>query len=90
MVESAVMYRPKDDILVTDLQEELVLLNPETQDIFTLNSSGRLLWLALPASLDQLSKLLQTTYELDAPTAHQDAREVMDALVRAQLVDHDF
>lgn len=90
MVESALMYRPKEDILVTDLQEELVLLNPETQDIFTLNSSGRLLWLALPASLEQLSNLLQTTYELDPTTAHQDAREVMDALVHAQLVDHDL
>jgi hypothetical protein len=90
MVESALMYRSKEDILVTDLQEELVLLNPDTQDIFTLNSSGRLLWLALPASLEQLAAVLQTTYELDTTTAHHDAREVMDALVQAQLVDHDL
>ncbi|GGJ28324.1 PqqD family protein [Deinococcus roseus] len=83
------MYRPKQDILVTDLQEELVLLNPDTQDIYTLNLSGRLLWLALPATLDSLADLLMQHYELDPQTAQTDALEIVEALVSSGLVQHD-
>ncbi|GEM44749.1 PqqD family protein [Deinococcus cellulosilyticus] len=81
------MYRPKQDILVTDLEDELVLLNPDTQDIFTLNTSGRLLWLALPASLDTLAEVLVGHYGLDLPTARTDAGDILRDLVQAGLID---
>lgn len=87
VVESRLMYRPKQDILVTDLDDELVLLNPETQDIFTLNASGRLLWLALPAPLETLADVLVQEYGLDSATARTDAGDILHELVQAGLLD---
>lgn len=40
-------YAPTPGLIQTDLESELVLLDPATQQMFSLNPTGRTLWFAL-------------------------------------------
>ena len=45
------MWTPNPQALVTDLGDELVVLHAESGEMFSLNASGRVAWLALPGEL---------------------------------------
>ena len=77
-----------DDVVATDLDDEIVLLNPATRAVFTLNPTGRAVWhrLADSASLDELVKVLVTEFAVDDVTAARDVRAVLEDLAAAGLV----
>ncbi|AXH00710.1 PqqD family protein (plasmid) [Deinococcus wulumuqiensis] len=80
------MWTANPDILVTDLGDELVLMDPQGSLMFSLNAAGRLLWQSLPASADTLAQRLQTTYGLGAAQARADSQAVLDDLAARRLV----
>lgn len=80
------MWTTDPDILVTDLGDELVLMDPRGSMMFSLNAAGRLLWQSLPASADVLAQRLQTVYGLDADQARADSQAVLDDLAARRLV----
>ncbi|GGI75522.1 PqqD family protein [Deinococcus wulumuqiensis] len=80
------MWTANPDILVTDLGDELVLMDPQGSVMFSLNAAGRLLWQSLPASADALAQRLQATYGLDAAQARADSQAVLDDLAARRLV----
>jgi hypothetical protein len=77
-----------DDVIATDLDDEVVLLNPATRAVFTLNLTGRALWhrLANSASIDELVATLVSTFAVDEVTAVRDVRAVLEDLAAAGLV----
>ncbi len=81
--ESAVTWREVDS--------EIVALNVDAGVYFTLNGSGRLLWLALAdsASVDELADLLVATYGVPEEQARLDASAFVDDLVGRSLVEAD-
>ena len=81
--ESAVTWREVDS--------EIVALNVHAGVYFTLNGSGRLLWLALAdsASVDELADLLVVTYGVPEEQARIDASAFVDDLVGRSLVEAD-
>jgi len=81
--ESAVTWREVDS--------EIVALNVDAGEYFTLNGSGRLLWLALAdsASVDELADLLVATYGVPEEQARIDASAFVDDLVGRSLVEAD-
>ena len=77
-----------EDVIATDLDDEVVLLNPTTRAVFTLNLTGRVVWhrLASAASLDELVAVLVSEFAVDEVTAARDLRVLLDDLAAAGLV----
>jgi Coenzyme PQQ synthesis protein D (PqqD) len=75
------------DVIVTDLEDESVLLNPRTQAMFTLNATGRVVWNSLETKdLEAIAAELEAQFEVDFDTAKTDAAELLDALQKAGLI----
>ncbi|MBZ9751353.1 PqqD family protein [Deinococcus sp. HMF7604] len=80
------MWQVADGVLVTDLEDELVLMHAGQGEMFSLNASGRLLWQALPATEAELADLLTRTFALDAGQAQADVQAVLVALQARDLI----
>ena len=81
-----VMWQESEDVLVTDLDDELVLMHAGRSEMFSLNSTGRLLWQALPATEEALTALLAATFELSGGQAQADVRAVLNDLSVRDLI----
>jgi hypothetical protein len=82
-----VRYEPKAALIETDLPDELVLLDPETQEMFSLNATGRLAWRALPGrSVAEVAALLADSFEVTAAEAEADVRALLQRLLAAGLL----
>ena len=77
-----------DDVIATDLDDELVLLNPATRAVYSVNGTGREVWnrLADPASVAELASALVARFAVDEATATRDVGTLIDELVTAGLV----
>ncbi|MCD0170855.1 PqqD family protein [Deinococcus sp. 23YEL01] len=80
------MWRGNEDVLVTDLDDELVLMHAGRSEMFSLNAAGRLLWQALPASEETLTELLRRTFDLNGAQAQLDVRAVLQDLAARDLI----
>ncbi|MBZ9713242.1 PqqD family protein [Deinococcus multiflagellatus] len=80
------MWRAADDLLITDLDDELILMQASRGEMFGLNASGRVVWQALPAHEAQLAAALQQTFGLDAAQAQADVAALLADLQRRGLV----
>jgi hypothetical protein len=61
-------YRHNPSVVVTDLEDELVLLDPISKQMFSLNAVGRVLWFELPAqglqaALERVTRLFDVTFD---------------------------
>jgi len=77
-----------DDVIATDLGDELVLLDTATRAVFTVNGTGREVWnrLADPASIADLAEALVAHFRVDEATATRDVVTLLDALAAMGLV----
>ena len=73
-------------IVATDLEDELVLLDPANQQIFSLNATGRAIWQSLPASTASLTRTLEQRFEVEPIQADADVKGLLRSLVDAGLV----
>jgi hypothetical protein len=77
----------EEHVIVTDLTNELILLDPVNQEMYALNASGRLVWYGLPAeSLTDLQDRIGPRLPTDLATANEDIRRLIADLVGAGLV----
>ena len=73
--------------MVTDLGDQLVLLDPTNQEMYALDDVGRFIWTALPDSaLGGVAQALSEHYGIDAQTAEQDLDDLVRELVEAGVV----
>jgi Coenzyme PQQ synthesis protein D (PqqD) len=78
---------PNPEILVTDLEDELVLLNPRTQAMFTLNGTGRMVWQNLgKVSPEAIAEKITEAFEVDLETAQKDTDALLETLKAAGLL----
>jgi Coenzyme PQQ synthesis protein D (PqqD) len=78
---------PNPEILVTDLEDELVLLNPRTQAMFTLNGTGRVVWQNLgKVSPEAIAEKITEAFEVDLETAQKDTDALLETLKAAGLL----
>lgn len=81
------MYSKNPQVIETDLERELILLDPGTGEMFSLNGTGRLVWSMLPAqSVTAVAQDLVGTLEVDLATAERDIRELFERLRAAHLI----
>jgi hypothetical protein len=80
-------YQPNPSVIETELPGELILLDPETQEMFSLNESGRAVWRAIPGrSIGEVAELLSAEYEVEAEAAEADVRGLVARLTGAGLL----
>jgi hypothetical protein len=78
------------EVITTDLGEELILLDPRSGEMFSLNQCGRRIWFALPArSVVQVANALCSEFDVTLERARVDAEMLLDTLTSAGLVVHD-
>ncbi len=81
-------YRHNPSVVVTDLDDELVLLDPVSKQMFSLNTVGRLLWLELPkqgleGTLEQITK----SFAVSPEQARADAVTLIENLSKSKLLE---
>ncbi|HEX9580459.1 MAG TPA: PqqD family protein [Gemmatimonadales bacterium] len=75
-------------IIATDLQQELVLLDPRTQQMFRLNQTGRLVWLGLAETdLAGLAGRLSEAFDVSAEQAGRDVRDLLTTMLQSGLIE---
>lgn len=79
-------YEANEQVVVTDLGDELVVMAPASGKMFSLNSSGRTLWQRLPATVDELAAALCEAFEVSEADAQADSEAWLAALVEVGLV----
>jgi len=83
-------FTPRADIIETDLDDELVLMEPESGKMFGLNVTGRFVWQALPGqTLEQVAGDLAEHFGISREEAFADSAELLATLCDAGLVRPD-
>ena len=83
-------YTCSPDVITTDLGHELILLDARNGEMFGLNTSGRRVWLDLPAcSVSQLADTLCSAFQVVPERARADVESLVTALIDAGLVVHE-
>jgi Coenzyme PQQ synthesis protein D (PqqD) len=87
-MNSSMNYRHNPSVIVTDLEDELVLLDPVSKQMFSLNAVGRVLWLALPkqglqGSVEQITR----SFDVSPEQAQTDALALIESLTSSKLLE---
>jgi Coenzyme PQQ synthesis protein D (PqqD) len=84
-------YHHNPAVVVTDLQDELVLLDPNSKQMFSLNAVGRVLWLNISrVGLDATLEQITATFEVTPDRAKTDAIEMLKRLSEQGLLHPDL
>lgn len=77
------------DFCRADFPGKTVIFNPKTYRSIILNDSAALIWdfCQKPRTLSQISKFLNTKYEINLPKARQDAQRFIRQLEKRKLVN---
>ena len=81
-------YTLKPGVIETDLDDELVLLDPNTQGMFSLNNTGRVIWHGLKnaESLEVIAQKLEQQFSVTLEQAQNDAGALIAELEKAGLI----
>lgn len=80
-------YRPKPGLVETEIPGELILLDPQTQEMFSLNETGRAVWRLLPGrTLREVAAEVSGRFEATPEAALTDIRALVAQLVAAGLL----
>jgi hypothetical protein len=78
----------RDDVTVTDLGDQLVLLDPRNQEMYALDDVGRFVWEALEGdTLDGVAAAVSERYGIEAPVAQRDLYDLVTELSQAELLE---
>jgi len=76
------------DLASTEMDGEIILMNPETGKYYTLAGPARTIWLALgePVRGDTLCRELMRRYEVDEVACRHDVARFLTGLLTERLV----
>jgi hypothetical protein len=81
-------YRAKPGIVETELPNELILLDPETQKMFSLNATGRAVWRLLAGrTTREAVDALVAQFDTAPKPAEADLGALVSALLAAGLIE---
>jgi len=79
--------KPHPDVIETPLEGELVLLDPKTQQMYSLNATGTLIWETLKSGeYARVAERMSDAFEVDPEQAQQDADVLTADLERVGLL----
>ena len=78
-----------DRVLTQEFDEEIVLLNIQSEQYFSLDEVGSLIWMTLSAtgSVEMTFQQLQTLYSVEASRLRADLVELVEQLAKNGLVE---
>ena len=80
-------YKPKRSVIETDLEAELVLLDPETREMYSLNPVGRAIWRALSGhTVEALAGEITQAFDVEHDRALGDVRRILGELLEVGLI----
>jgi len=81
--------RPPDDVLLSELDGECVILNLKTEAYFGLDEIGTRMWTAITTadSVQAAYESLRTEYDVDPDALRADLAEIVDALLEHGLLE---
>jgi hypothetical protein len=80
-------YRPRPGLVETEIPGELVLLDPETQEMFSLNETGRAAWRLLPGrTLREVAEGMCGRFEATPEAVLADLEALVAQLLAAGLL----
>lgn len=84
-------YRINPQVIETELPDELILLDPATREMFSLNATGRVVWRALAERAGRAGAIarLAEAFAVDEETAGADVDALLARLATAGLVVAD-
>ena len=96
-MESALMnffeayFKRNKDVVWRTLGDACILLHLESGIYYTLNEEGKMLWEALDGNnkLAEIRSKIMEHYEVDAVTIQKDLMEIMEDLIKENLVEYD-
>ena len=83
-------YRRNPAVIETDLPDELILLDPVTREMFSLNATGRIVWQALAEGArgrELAIERIAAAFEVDPEVAGSDVDTLIARLAASGLVD---
>jgi hypothetical protein len=82
-------YRPNPAVIETDLAEELILLDPATREMFSLNATGRVVWRALVEGGGRALAIARLTeaFDVEPDAASADVDALIARLAAAGLLE---
>ena len=86
-----VYFKRNKEVVWRILGDDCILLHLESGIYYTLNEEGRMLWEALDGEnkLAEIRAKIMEQYEVDAGTIQKDLIEIMEDLIKEDLVEHD-
>jgi hypothetical protein len=86
-ISDTARFKPKPGVVETDLEKELVLLDPETREMFSLNATGRAVWRALPDQpVSAIATRIADQFDVTRERALEDVRRILAELRDAGLI----
>jgi Coenzyme PQQ synthesis protein D (PqqD) len=80
-------FSRKPSVIETDLDAELVLLDPETREMYSLNPVGRAVWRALPElTVAAHAAALTQAFDVEYERALADVQRLLGDLLDADLI----
>jgi hypothetical protein len=87
LIAETARYKPKRSVIETDLEAELVLLDPETREMYSLNPVGRAIWRALSGhTVEVLAREITRAFDVDYDRALGDVRRILGELLEVGLI----
>ncbi len=87
---SRLRCRLRGDVTVTDLGDQLVLLDPRDQQMYALDAVGRFVWETLPGrNAGAVATAIAERYRIEIATARRDLRDLLIELDEADLLRED-
>ena len=79
------------DVLASEVEDELVLLNQETGKYFTLDATGARMWklIVQNGQLEQVKQAMLAEYDVEPEQLEQDLLKLVDKLVANALLQID-
>lgn len=81
------MYRRTAGVIETELDDGLVLLNPANRQMYSLNKTGRTVWLNI-GNLPVAAQALRNTYGLTQEQTEADIQKLVIHLESCGLIEH--
>jgi hypothetical protein len=88
---SGARWRQGDDVAARRLDDEVVLVNLKTNQIYSLNETGSRLWELLdpPRTREEVVEVLFGEFEVERPVLERETDELLRSLEEASLVVGD-
>lgn len=82
-------FRIREEVSYRELEDELLVISPQDDELYTFNGVGRLLWESLIAgkTSTEMSQALVATYQIDIATAQADVAEFVSSLLAHALIE---